>query len=94
MSTAAMTSDDPAAQIVHAHIDQSKLQHDIAGYNDHLITDAAKADKDEHTISLKDSFFIHKKAIIWSMLLSSALIMEGYDVVVVRLLGARPLDLD
>jgi SP family general alpha glucoside:H+ symporter-like MFS transporter len=47
------------------------------------IKDAAKADAAEHQMSLKEAFFMHKKAIFWSMALSGALIMEGYDVVVV-----------
>ena len=48
-----------------------------------VIRDAAKADRSEHTMSLKEAFRVHKKAIFWSMALSAALIMEGYDVVVI-----------
>ena len=47
------------------------------------IQDAAQADEIEHKQSWKEAFAIHKKAIFWSMALSGALIMEGYDVVVI-----------
>ncbi|KAF9457582.1 trehalose transport-related protein [Collybia nuda] len=48
-----------------------------------VIKDGAKADKAEHDMSLLEAFHVHKKAIFWSMALSGALIMEGYDVVVI-----------
>lgn len=48
-----------------------------------IIRDGAKADRVEHNMSLREAFRAHKKAIFWSMALSAALIMEGYDVVVV-----------
>lgn len=80
-----MSFEDPAAgNGVVTHVDESRLKNDISNYRD-VLADAQKADEVEHTISLKDAFRVHKKAIMWSMLLSSALIMEGYDVVVVRL---------
>ena len=47
------------------------------------IKDAAQADEIEHKQTLREAFAIHKKAIFWSMALSGALIMEGYDVVVI-----------
>jgi len=47
------------------------------------IQDAAQADEIEHKQTWKEAFAIHKKAIFWSMALSGALIMEGYDVVVI-----------
>lgn len=81
-----MSLEDPsAAKGVVTHVDETQFEHDISNYRD-LIADAALADQVEHTISFRDSFRIHKKAIMWSMLLSSALIMEGYDVVVVSTL--------
>lgn len=45
--------------------------------------DAAAADEIEHKQTLAQAFAVHKKAIFWSMALSGALIMEGYDVVVI-----------
>lgn len=45
--------------------------------------EAAAADEIEHKQTLAQAFAVHKKAIFWSMALSGALIMEGYDVVVI-----------
>jgi SP family general alpha glucoside:H+ symporter-like MFS transporter len=55
-----------------------------------VIKDAAKADAAEHQMSLREAFHIHKKAIFWSMALSGALIMEGYDVVVIGSFYGQP----
>ncbi|KAI0699131.1 maltose permease [Cytidiella melzeri] len=51
---------------------------------------AAKADAAEHQASVWEAFRIHKKAIFWSMALSGALIMEGYDVVVIGSFYGQP----
>ncbi|KAF9039432.1 maltose permease [Hymenopellis radicata] len=51
---------------------------------------AAKADQLEHTMNWRDAFKTHKKAIFWSMALSGALIMEGYDVVVIASFYGHP----
>ncbi|KAG8938943.1 hypothetical protein FRC04_007229 [Tulasnella sp. 424] len=48
-----------------------------------VIKKAAQADAVEHQMTLREAFETHKKAIFWSMALSAALIMEGYDVVVI-----------
>ncbi|KAH7106795.1 trehalose transport-related protein [Auriculariales sp. MPI-PUGE-AT-0066] len=55
-----------------------------------IIRDAADADANEHKMSLPEAFRIHKKAIFWSMALSAALIMEGYDVVIIGAFNGHP----
>jgi SP family general alpha glucoside:H+ symporter-like MFS transporter len=55
-----------------------------------VIKDAAKADAAEHQMTLSEAFHMHKKAIFWSMALSGALIMEGYDVVVIGSFYGQP----
>ncbi|KAF7965992.1 hypothetical protein HWV62_32702 [Athelia sp. TMB] len=55
-----------------------------------VVNDASKADHAEHAMSLREAFRIHKKAIFWSMALSGALIMEGYDVVVIGSFYGQP----
>lgn len=60
--------------------------HQLAAHFDDyatLVKGAAAADKSEHEMTLRQAFRVHKKAVMWSMILSAALIMEGYDVVVV-----------
>ncbi|EJU01382.1 maltose permease [Dacryopinax primogenitus] len=49
--------------------------------NEQVIHDGAMADAQEHKSTRWEAFLTHRKAIFWSMALSGALIMEGYDVV-------------
>ena len=60
--------------------DNSKL---VKVLDENVIKDGAKADAAEHEMSIREAIRVHKKAILWSMALSGALIMEGYDVVVI-----------
>lgn len=55
-----------------------------------VIHDAAKADATEHKMTLLQAFKSHRRAIFWSMALSAALIMEGYDVVVIASFYGHP----
>ncbi|KAJ9092418.1 hypothetical protein QFC20_007373 [Naganishia adeliensis] len=70
-----------------------RVDHDIdahiAGYAD-LIKDAAQADQIEHEMGVRQALRIHKKAVFWSMALSAALIMEGYDVVLIASFYGHP----
>lgn len=45
-----------------------------------LIQDARLATQNEHEMSLLQGLKLYPKAIGWSMLLSTAIIMEGYGV--------------
>ncbi|KZT59946.1 sugar transporter [Calocera cornea HHB12733] len=65
------------------------LGHD-AHVNAQVIHDGAMADEAEHKTTLLQAFKTHKKAIFWSMALSAALIMEGYDVVVIGSFYGQP----
>jgi hypothetical protein len=56
--------------------DNHRLAATITGYND-LILDASKADKKEHEMTAKQAFVTYRKAVMWSAILSAALIMEG-----------------
>jgi SP family general alpha glucoside:H+ symporter-like MFS transporter len=55
-----------------------------------ILREAATADAAEHKMTVADGWRTHKKAIMWSMLLSGALIMEGYDVVVIGSFYGHP----
>ena len=48
-----------------------------------LVSEANDANERERGMNLKTAFRVYPKAIMWSMLLSSALIMEGYDTAVI-----------
>ena len=73
-----LRSDHDALDIVDASHHHVAEKLDVG-----TVKDAAHADEIEHKQTLSEAFAIHKKAIFWSMALSAALIMEGYDVVVI-----------
>ena len=56
---------DPDTGIIVA--DNAKLHLDA-----HVISDASKADRAEHRMTIQEAFRVHKKAIFWSMALSAA----------------------
>lgn len=49
--------------------DNANISHKVENYS-HLVKDAATADASEHTMSVREAFRIHKKAVFWSMALS------------------------
>jgi len=88
MSTTLESQSDPTV----VRNNNAALADNIENYT-HLVKDAAEADRAEHEMTTKHAFKIHKKAVFWSMALSAALIMEGYDVVIVsRRNGLRNAD--
>ncbi|KAJ7484804.1 maltose permease [Mycena galericulata] len=83
----ATNTEDPSVGIVRA--DNTRLAQGLDNYAE-VVTDAAQADYAEHNMSMREAFRIHKKAVFWSILLSAALIMEGYDVVVIGSFYEQP----
>lgn len=47
-----------------------------------VVQEAKTAAEKEHSLSLRDGLRNYRKAITWSLLLSAAVIMEGYDTLV------------
>ncbi|KAF2242559.1 maltose permease MAL61 [Trematosphaeria pertusa] len=56
----------------------------------HLTEDASKATKAEHNMTLLEGLRLYPKAVGWSVLLSAAIIMEGFDIVLIANLLAVP----
>ncbi|KAJ7723507.1 maltose permease [Mycena maculata] len=83
----AANPEDPSGGVIRA--DNTRLAQELDNYAE-VIHDAAKADYAEHNMSIREAFRIHKKAVFWSILLSAALIMEGYDVVVIASFYEQP----
>ncbi|KAG5930429.1 hypothetical protein E4U42_001352 [Claviceps africana] len=52
--------------------------------------EAAAATQAEHSMGLIESFKLYKKACLWSIFLSTCLIMEGFDLVLLSTLFAYP----
>lgn len=55
-----------------------------------LVQEAREATETEHQMSLWQGIKLYPKAVGWSMLLSTAIIMEGYDVVLLGTFYAYP----
>ena len=47
----------------------------------HLVDDAAKATEAEHNMTLLEGLRTYPKALGWSVLISSAVVMEGFDTI-------------
>ncbi|KAF7313085.1 Maltose permease [Mycena kentingensis (nom. inval.)] len=77
------------ANVVHTQADTGRLAKDIDNY-DEVVKNAAESDAKEHSQTIREAFRIHKRAVFWSVVLSAALIMEGYDVVVIASFYGHP----
>jgi SP family general alpha glucoside:H+ symporter-like MFS transporter len=55
-----------------------------------LIRLAQQADEDDRKLKTWEALKKYKKAVLWSCLLSTALIMEGYDVVIINGFFGQP----
>lgn len=60
-------------------------------HDDVVLVEAKHAADTEHTMSLLKAIKLYPKAIGWSVLLSSTLIMEGYDLALLGSLYASPV---
>lgn len=59
--------------------------------NHHVdFADAKQAAEEEHQLTLLQAIRQHPKAILWSVLLSTSIIMEGYDIVLMNSFFAQP----
>jgi SP family general alpha glucoside:H+ symporter-like MFS transporter len=56
----------------------------------YLNTEASGAANKEKEMTLKQAIKLYPKAVGWSMLLSTAIVMEGYDVILISSFYALP----
>ncbi|KAI0544224.1 general alpha-glucoside permease [Xylaria curta] len=77
---------------VSAHIDEAVAARIADNVDDFmtLVNEANEANERERGMTLRHAFTVYPKAIGWSMLLSSCLIMEGYQTAVVGSYLAYP----
>jgi SP family general alpha glucoside:H+ symporter-like MFS transporter len=52
--------------------------------------EARRAAEEEHQLTLRQAIRLHPTAILWSVLLSTCIIMEGYDIVLMSSFFAQP----
>lgn len=57
---------------------------------DEWLTDAQDATAQEHSMKLRDALKLYPKAALWSLAMSSTIIMEGYDTMLIGNLYAQP----
>jgi hypothetical protein len=65
------------------HNDNEKDHHGAVVAEKEIFEGAQIATSKEHDLTLRQGLKAYKKAIMWSVLLSSAVIMEGYDTILV-----------
>lgn len=64
--------------VVNPHVDKNTVH------------EAAQAVENEQNLGIIKSFKLYKKACLWSILLSTAIIMEGFDMTLINNLYAYP----
>lgn len=87
-----MASEKQAIDHVEKHADSIEpAGHDLPGYTDlQTTTEAHAAIEKEHNMTAMEALRLYPKAVAWSLLLSCAIIMEGYDVVLIGSFFAFP----
>jgi SP family general alpha glucoside:H+ symporter-like MFS transporter len=48
-----------------------------------LVQQAQEADQADHSLTIRQALRKYRRAVFWAMFLSTTLIMEGYDLVIV-----------
>lgn len=85
---------DKNAKASAVHVDPSgAIEHRIPINTDDaakVVNDAQQATEKEHKMTLWQGLKLYPKAIGWSILFSAAIIMEGYDVVLMGSFYAYP----
>jgi MFS transporter, SP family, general alpha glucoside:H+ symporter len=78
-----------ASQVIEAKVRPPSLADpDLKG--DARVHEAANAIENEHNLGLFKSLRLYRKACLWSIFLSTCIIMEGFDVVLLNNLYAYP----
>lgn len=74
------------------HVDDSVMRKASVAVDNFagLSADAKNGTEHEHSMGLMQAIKLYPKAIGWSVLLSTAIIMEGYDVVLLSSFYALP----
>ncbi|KXG50971.1 Major facilitator superfamily domain, general substrate transporter [Penicillium griseofulvum] len=79
-----MASEKLASDHVERHDSIEPAGHDLEGFSDVKTTaEARSAIQKEHNMTAMQALRLYPKAVAWSLLLSCAIIMEGYDVVLI-----------
>jgi SP family general alpha glucoside:H+ symporter-like MFS transporter len=67
------------------HIEKRQnVEEDFDTMKRSIISDAKQATEQEHKMTLMQAVRLYPKAAMWSILISTSLVMEGYDTAVSR----------
>lgn len=72
-----------AQRIVPSDREVAELQR-AEGQTADLIRQAQESDETDRKLTIRQAVSKYKKAVFWAMFLSTSLVMEGYDLVIVR----------
>ncbi|KAK9442266.1 mrt [Metarhizium brunneum] len=67
-----------------------RISIDRGNMDENLVHEAAAAAETEHSMGLLKSLQLYRKACLWSIFLSTCIVMEGFDVVLLNTLFAYP----
>jgi MFS transporter, SP family, general alpha glucoside:H+ symporter len=62
----------------------------LAKVTTHVAEDAARAAAAERSMTLREGFKLYPKAVMWSVLISTCIVMEGFDIVLINSLYGLP----
>ena len=82
-----------AGEPLELHVDDEQFRK-MSVINPNIVTvaqDAAKAAEGEQTMGFFTAIKLYRKAACWSVLLSTAIVMEGFDIVLIDELHDFPL---
>jgi len=60
------------------------------GVNERLLNDAEDVTRKEHGLTFWDGIKLYPRAVAWSMIMSTTLVMDGYDFKLIGSLFAQP----
>lgn len=72
------------------YIEKSAATHLENTLGSGAISEAKQASDEEHSQSLWQALNANRKAVLWSMLISMSIVMEGYDIILINNFFAYP----
>ncbi|CUM57867.1 unnamed protein product [Debaryomyces tyrocola] len=85
-----MAKDKPEVLHIEEAVNDNYSDKALDVTNVEIIEDAKEATDNEHALTLREAFASYKPAILWSMVLSATIIMEGYDNILMSSFFAYP----
>lgn len=71
-----------AQRVVPSDREVAELQR-AEGQTADLVRQAQESDEADRKLTIRQAISKYKKAVLWAMFLSTSLVMEGYDLVIV-----------